>query len=77
DIDGVYEGRQAEVKFLNLHERDLPILLGNIRNVSADSLVYEKSGRSYFTAEIVVPQSQIAMLKEVRGADTGIRAGVP
>ncbi|MEN2749024.1 HlyD family type I secretion periplasmic adaptor subunit [Sphingomonas sp. T9W2] len=77
DIDGVYEGRQAEVKFLNLHERDLPILLGNIRNVSADSLVDEKSGRSYFTAEIVVPQSQIAMLKEVRGADTGIRAGVP
>ncbi|KQM30565.1 HlyD family type I secretion periplasmic adaptor subunit [Sphingomonas sp. Leaf10] len=77
DIDGVYEGRQAEVKFLNLHERDLPILLGNIRNVSADSLVDEKSGRNYFTAEIVVPQSQIAMLKEVRGADTGIRAGVP
>ncbi|MGN7160670.1 HlyD family type I secretion periplasmic adaptor subunit [Sphingomonas sp. SAFR-052] len=77
DIDGVYEGRQAEVKFLSLHERDLPILLGNIRNVSADSLVDEKSGRSYFTAEIVVPQSQIAMLKEVRGADTGIRAGVP
>ncbi|KQM20928.1 hypothetical protein ASE73_15970 [Sphingomonas sp. Leaf24] len=77
DIDGVYEGRQAEVKFLSLHERDLPILLGNIRNVSADSLTDEKSGRSYFTAEIVVPQSQIAMLKEVRGADTGIRAGVP
>ncbi|MBD8679977.1 HlyD family type I secretion periplasmic adaptor subunit [Sphingomonas sp. CFBP 13720] len=77
DIDGVYEGRQAEVKFLSLHERDLPILLGQIRNVSADSLTDEKSGRSYFTAEIVVPQSQIALLKQVRGADTGIRAGVP
>ncbi|VWX53336.1 HlyD family type I secretion periplasmic adaptor subunit [Novosphingobium sp. 9U] len=77
DIDGVYEGRQAEVKFLSLHERDLPILLGTVRNVSADALLDEKSGRSYFTAEIIVSESQIAMLKKIRGADTGIRPGVP
>lgn len=77
DIDGVYEGREAEVKFLSLHERDLPILLGAVRNVSADALVDEKTGRSYFSAEIVVPQSQLDMLKAVRGADVGIRAGVP
>lgn len=77
DIDGVYSGRGAEVKFLSLHERDLPILLGTVRNVSADALVDEKSGRGYFSAEIVVPKSQLDMLKKVRGADTGIRAGVP
>lgn len=77
DIDGVYEGREAEVKFLSLHERDLPILLGTVRNVSADSLTDEKSGRSYFTAEIVVPKSQLDMLKAVRGEDIGVRAGVP
>ena len=28
DIDGVFEGREAEVKFLSLHDRDLPIVLG-------------------------------------------------
>ena len=77
DIDGVYEGRQAEVKFLSLHERDLPILLGTVRTVSADSLKDEQSGRSYYSAEIVVPRSQIEMLKAVRGNDTGIRPGVP
>jgi HlyD family secretion protein len=77
DIDGVYSGREAEVKFLSLHERDLPILLGTVRNVSADALVDEKTGRGYFTAEIVVPKSQLDMLKKVRGADTGIRPGVP
>lgn len=77
DIDGVYAGRTAEVKFLSLHERDLPLLLGTVRNVSADALVEEKSGRSYFTAEIIVPQSQLDMLKKVRGNDSGIRAGVP
>ncbi|WP_033922623.1 HlyD family type I secretion periplasmic adaptor subunit [Sphingomonas sp. 37zxx] len=77
DIDGVYEGRTAEVKFLSIHDRDLPILLGSVRNVSADSLRDEQTGRSFFTADIVVPTSQIAMLRASRGEDTGIRAGVP
>lgn len=77
DIDGVYEGREAEVKFLSLHERDLPILLGTVRNVSADSLRDEATGQSYYTAEIFVPESQLAMLRAVRGRDIGIRPGVP
>ncbi|MBI1687004.1 HlyD family type I secretion periplasmic adaptor subunit [Caulobacter hibisci] len=77
DIDGVYQGREAEVRFQSLHERDLPILLGTIRNVSADSLLDEASGKSYFSAEIVVPESQMRLLRAVRGADTGIRPGVP
>jgi HlyD family type I secretion membrane fusion protein len=77
DIDGVTEGVEAEVRFLSLHERDLPILLGRVQNVSADSLHDEQSGRNFFTAEIVVPKDQLAQLEAVRGNDTGIRAGVP
>ena len=77
DIDGVFAGREAEVKFLSLHERDLPILLGTVRTVSADALRDEQSGHSYFSAEITVPRDQIAKIEAVRGGDTGIRAGVP
>jgi HlyD family secretion protein len=77
DIDGVNEGSVAEVKFMSLHERDLPILVGSIRNVSADALREESTGRSYFTAEVVVPKSQLELLRKARGADTGIRPGVP
>lgn len=77
DIDGVRAGREAEIRFLSLHERDLPILLGQVRNVSADSLQDERTGLNHFTALIVVPDSQLAMLRAVRGADTGIRPGVP
>lgn len=77
DIDGVVPGREAEVKFLSLHERDLPILLGTVATVSADALRDEASGRSYFSAEITVPRSQIAQIEAVRGRDTGIRPGVP
>lgn len=77
DIDGVFAGREAEVKFLSLHERDLPILTGTVRTVSADALRDEASGHSYFSAEIAVPRDQIARIEAVRGRDTGIRAGVP
>jgi len=77
DIDGVTEGGSAEVKFLSMHERDLPILLGTIGNVSADSLKDEQTGNSYFTAEIVVPPTQLALLEAVRGGDMGLRPGVP
>ena len=77
DIDGIHEHSEAEVKFMSLHERDLPILLGSIRNVSADSLHDEATGRGYFTADVVVPRSQLALLQTVRGPDTGIRPGVP
>lgn len=77
DIDGVFAGREAEVRFLSLHERDVPLLTGVIRTVSADSLRDEASGASYFTAELVVPESQVALLRRARGADTGIRPGIP
>lgn len=77
DIDGVYEGLEAEVKFLSIHERKLPILLGTIKNVSADTLTDEATRSTYYTAEIVVPDDQMAKLKAIRGADTGLRPGVP
>ncbi|WP_394664717.1 HlyD family type I secretion periplasmic adaptor subunit [uncultured Sphingomonas sp.] len=77
DIDGVVAGRPAEVKFLSLHDRGLPILTGTVHSISADSLRDEASGRSYFSAEIAVPHDQIARIAAVRGGDTGIRAGVP
>lgn len=77
DIDGVAQGREAEIKFLSIHERDLPILLGVVRNVSADTLRDEQSGRSYYTVEVVVPKSQMALLTKIRGDDTGVHPGVP
>jgi HlyD family secretion protein len=77
DIDGVFEGRETEVKFLSIHERELPIVVGTVRTVSADSVEDPRTGLSHFTAQIVVPESQVALLRAVRGADTGIRPGVP
>lgn len=77
DIDGVQSGVEAEVKFLSLHDRALPILMGRVRSVSADSVQNERTGLYHFTADIVVPDDQIARLQSVRGRDTGIHPGVP
>lgn len=77
DIDGVVAGRVADVKFLSIHDRDLPILKGAVRTVSADSLRDESTGLQFFSAEVTVPRSQIAILSRLRGGDTGIRPGVP
>ncbi|MAW99192.1 MAG: secretion protein HylD [Sphingomonas sp.] len=77
DIDGVGENMPAEVRFLSFHERDLPILKGMVRNVSADTLHDEKTGRSYYTADIVVPHDQLVMLAKARGTNAGLRPGIP
>lgn len=77
DIDGVFAGSEAEVRFLSLHDRALPILTGTVRTVSADSVTDERTGIASFNAVVVVPDSQMALLRAVRGGDTGIRPGVP
>jgi HlyD family secretion protein len=77
DVDGVREGEAVEVKFLSIHERDLPILKGVVRNISADALKDQATNQQYFSAEVTVPDSEIAKIREVRGADTGVRLGVP
>jgi HlyD family secretion protein len=77
DIDGVVEGREAEIRFLSIHERDLPILMGRVRSVSADTLRDERTGQAYFTADVAVLPSQLMLLRSIRGSDTGVRPGVP
>jgi HlyD family secretion protein len=77
DIDGVRPGIKAQVRFASIHERDLPILFGTVRTVSADTLADKQSGRPFFSADIEIPDAEIAKIRAVRGRDTGIRVGVP
>lgn len=77
DIDGVRAGAAAEIKFGSLHERDLPIVMGRVESVSADTLTDEKTGQSYYTADLIVPEREMDRLRAARGQDSGVRAGVP
>ena len=77
DADDLVVGQQTLVKFPSLHERTLPDLKGRLTRLSPDVLTDEKTGASYFTGEVTVPQDQLALLQRVRGNDFTLRPGMP
>lgn len=74
DIDNLRVGLDTEVKFPGLRERNPPIVHGRVTRISADSFTDEKTGRSHYRAEVVVPQSE---LEKLGAAARSIRAGMP
>ena len=76
DGDDVRRGQTAYVRFETLHERALSALKGQVTRVSADAFTDERSGQSYYTAEIDVPLSELRKIEELRGSDA-LRAGIP
>ena len=77
DADDLRVGQQAQVRFLGLHERNLPVITGNLTRLSADSFVDEKSGETYYTAEVRVPADQMKQIESLRGENFALRAGAP
>jgi HlyD family secretion protein len=76
DADDAYAGQKAQIRFTTVHNRSLPLFSGTVRTVSADSFTDEKTGRSYFRAEIVVPDSEIKRVRSVLGRGE-LRPGLP
>jgi HlyD family secretion protein len=77
DADDLYVGQETEVKIMALHERNLPILKGRISRVSADSFRDERSGQTFFTAEVTVPASELKIINQIRGEKGGLKPGMP
>lgn len=77
DIEGVHVGQKGEVRFLSMSARRVPILSGSLTKVSADAFTDDKTGQSYYTAEVTVPQSELNIIRDVRGAESSVRPGVP
>jgi HlyD family secretion protein len=76
DADDAYPGQRAQVRFLTVHNRSLPLFTGTVRTVSADSFTDDKTGRSYFRAEIVVPEKELNRVRSVLGRGE-LRPGLP
>ena len=76
DADDAFAGQSAQIRFLSVHNRSLPMFTGTVRTVSADSFSDEKTGRSYFRAEIVVPDSELKKVRSVLGRGE-LRPGLP
>ena len=76
DADDAYAGQPAQVRFVSVHNRSLPLFTGTVRTVSADSFTDDKTGRSYFRAEIVVPDAELRRVRSVLGRGE-LRPGLP
>jgi HlyD family type I secretion membrane fusion protein len=76
DADEVAEGETAQVRFVSVHDRTLPLLHGTVRTMSADSFQDKKSGRSYFRAEVVVPEKEMNRVRRSLGHGN-LRPGLP
>ena len=76
DADDVYRGQKAQIRFLSVDDRTLPLLEGTVRTISADAFTDEASGRSYFRAEIEVAPAELEKVRESLG-NGQLRAGLP
>jgi HlyD family secretion protein len=77
DAEDLKVGQSTEIRIPAFRDRRMPKLTGTVSKISADSFVDEKTGASFFTAEITVPTSQMRLIRDVRGADAGLKPGLP
>src|SRR5207237_6721406 len=76
DADDAYPGQTAQVRFVSIHNRTLPLLAGRVRTASADGFTDEKTGRTFFRAEIVVPEKELNEVRSAMGQGE-LRPGLP
>ncbi len=77
DAENLKVGQTTEIRIPAFHDRRMPTLTGRVSKISADSFVDEKSGATFYTAEITVAPSQLRMIRDLRGADSGLKPGLP
>jgi HlyD family secretion protein len=71
-IDNVYVGQPARLRFSAFNQRTTPEIPGRIRRVSPDATVDQQTGMSYYTAEIAIEEEGAAMLEGLT-----LQAGMP
>ncbi len=63
-IDEVFTGQRVMMHFTSFSQRTTPQLEGRVTRVSGDALVDERTGASYFRAEIQLDDGQVERLPE-------------
>ncbi len=71
DADDLHTGQSTEVRITAFGGRNLPIVHGNVRQISADRFTDERTGRPYFLVQVVVPPEELRALDE--SASNGAR----
>lgn len=64
DVDQVKIGQKAAIRLSAFDSRTTPMLDGVVKKISAAQVVDRNTNMSYFTIETVIPQDQLARLKD-------------
>jgi HlyD family secretion protein len=62
DIDQIYVGQEASLKFTAFNGRQIPIILGNVRQVSADAFRDQLTQKSYYNVAVALEETELAKL---------------
>jgi len=62
DIDQVHLGQDASLKFKAFDGRQLPIILGTVRQVSADAFLDQRTQKTYYDVLVAMEDTEMAKL---------------
>lgn len=74
--DNLQVGQRTEVRITAFGGRNLPIVYGVVRQVSADRFVDERTGQGYFSTQVAVPPEELRRLTAAAGNEHRLRAGL-
>jgi len=77
DVSELHPGLATEIRIPAFNDRRMPLLKGMVKDVSADTMTDERTGAAYYRMSVVVPPSQLSVIRQVRGASGGLRPGLP
>jgi HlyD family type I secretion membrane fusion protein len=66
DIDVVKGGQSAQVRVTAFSQRDIMAMEGTVLTVSADSLMDERTGQTYYVAQIKINDSEMQKLSDLK-----------
>ena len=72
DVDQVFVGQTASVKFQSFSARSMPVVFGRVESISADAFADPKTKKPYFDVEVSISEAEMQKI----GHET-IKSGMP
>ena len=66
DIDQLWIGQTAFLRFTTFNQRTTPEISGTVSRISADISTDQRTGQSFYTVRIALPASEVARLGDVK-----------
>ena len=66
DIDQLYVGQEASLRFIAFNRRSTPIIAGSLLNISADAYMDERTQKLYYLVEVSLIEHELQKLGEVK-----------